>query len=92
MEPRQIFVVMKEENVVYIVDIRDELKQMYGKPKLGDREFEIGYEGWRTWCIKHQFATSNMFNKAEKRQWLSKFAAQSLCLYLNSTYFWKCLR
>lgn len=78
-------------NSVYLVDIRDELAVLL-KQETAYQEFEYGYESWKRWCIKHNFATHTFFREIEKRQWLSKFAAQSLCTYLHATHYWRCLR
>ena len=82
---------MKAMNRVYLVDIRDELAVIL-KQEKAHQEFEYGYEAWKVWCKKNGFATSTFFNLVEKREWLTKFAAQSLCYYLKADYFWRCLR
>ena len=82
---------MNDDKVIYLVDIRDELQSFMHYPDL-NTAWEKAWELWKAYNIRHRFRSGMFFNRAEKDGYIARKDAESLCLFLHKTHFWKCLK
>lgn len=73
---------MKEENKILIRDIQEALQEMEQYPNPA-RAFRIGWDGWRTQCLRHGRHSTTFFAQKWKEGWLSRDDAAELCEYLK---------
>ena len=81
---------MKEEKIVYLVDIRDELQSFVHDDDPNDA-FLCGWEWWADYCVRHRWRTPQFFYAAFERGWISRADAESLCLFLHNAHVWQCI-
>ena len=82
---------MKDDKVIYLVDIRDELQSFMHCDNIYDK-WETIWEGWRAMNIRHKFRTYEFFKTAEKNGYIARKDAESLCHYIHSAHFWNVLK
>ena len=82
---------MKEDKIVYLTDIRDEL-QSFCPDEDPTGAFIAGWEWWADYCVRHKMRTYQFFYGAMERGWIARTDAESLCLFLHNGRFWRCLQ
>ena len=81
---------MKEDKIVYLVDVRDEL-QSFVPDDDPDGAFLFGWEWWMSYCVRHNLRQTAYFYAALNRGWITRADAESLCLFLHKTRVWQCI-
>ena len=81
---------MKEEFIMHLVDIRDEMQSFMQYDELNDK-FEQVYESWKEYGIRHRFHSRNFYYRVLREQIIPRSDAESLCHYISGRHFWKCL-
>ena len=82
---------MKDDKVIYLVDIRDELQSFMHCEDIYDK-WETVWEGWRAMNLRLRFRTPHFFTDAEKKGYIARKDAESLCYYIDNSHFWKVFR
>ena len=82
---------MNDDKVIYLVDIRDELQSFAHCDDI-NYKWETIWEGWRRYNLRHRFRDRGTLAKFENEGKMPRKDAESLCLYISPTRFWKILR
>ena len=72
---------MNTENKILISDICSALQAIEHYPNP-ERAFRIGWEGWRSYCLRHGKHSKTFFTFKWNDGWLSKEDALDFCNYL----------
>ena len=81
---------MREDKIVYLVDIRDEL-QSFMKYEDINAAFLLGWDWWMDYCVRHRLRQTAYFYAAMDRGWIARSDAESLCLFLHKAHVWQCI-
>ena len=81
---------MKEDKIIYLVDIRDEL-QSFIHDDDPNGAFMAGWEWWMDYCVRHRLRHTAYFYAALNRGWISRADAESFCLFLHKAHVWRCV-
>ena len=74
---------MNTENKILISDICSALQAIEHYPNP-ERAFRIGWEGWRSYCLRHGKHNLAFFSVKWNDGWLTRADAQDLCNYLRA--------
>ena len=72
---------MNTEKKILISDICSALQAIEHYPNP-ERAFRIGWEGWRSCCLRHGKHGTTFFADKWREGWLSRTDAEDLCNYL----------